>query len=209
MLEDPQALAVHARAKAALDSIDQLARQQWDAEQAKLAARPIEERQRALEKLAQRFAGTSTAEQIRHTLAQLAETQRQELAQRQQLAASLLEAAQADFSQHNWLACLERCDRLLREFADLPEAKQAQALLEQLKTQPEHMQRACDRLTERLGELHLALAESWLRKGEPQLAIATYQKVSAMFPGTRYAELARVRLHQLTENPFQQTQFSP
>jgi outer membrane protein assembly factor BamD (BamD/ComL family) len=165
--------------------------------------------QRALQTLADRFAGTAVAEEVRQALDQLVQAQQVELAQRQRLAAELLAAAQVDFEQQNWLACLERCDRLLRDFEDLPQAKQAQALITQLQAHPEHMQRACDRLAERLGELQLALAESWLRQGEPQLAIAAYRKVLGMFPGTRYAEVARARLHQLTENPFHQTQFSP
>ncbi|MCS7015184.1 MAG: thioredoxin fold domain-containing protein [Gemmatales bacterium] len=209
LLSDPQALAVHLRAKSVLEQIEQQARREWDEERGNTRQRSTEERERAWQQLAQRFAGTSVAAEIRQALAQVQQARQAELAQRRQQAVALLQAARSDFEQQNWLACLERCDRLLRDFSDLPEGKQAQALLNQIKAQPEHVERTCDRLIERLGELHLALAESWLRQGEPQLAIATYHKIVTRFSGTRFAEIAQVRLKQLTQDPFQQTQFTP
>lgn len=209
LLNSPDALAVHARARSALEQIEQIAHGEWEAEKAKASQRSSEEGERSLRALAERFAGTAAAREIEQALAEIAQARQAERKQRQQQAATLLVAAQEDLKHQNWLACLERCDRLLRDFADLPEAKQAQALLEKLKAEPERMQQTCDRLTERLGELHLTLAESWLRQGEPQLAIATYRKVATMFVGTRFAEIAQLRLQQLADSPFQQTQFAP
>ncbi|MCS7166141.1 MAG: thioredoxin family protein [Gemmatales bacterium] len=209
LLANPQALAVHERVKSALQEIEKLARQEWEGLRAQTKLMSADEQETACQRLAERFAGTAVAEEIRQALAQSQQIRQLERAQRQQRAASILAAARNDYEQQDWLACVERCDRLLRDFADLPEARQAQALLDQIKAQPEYVERTCDRLTERLGELHLALAESWLRQGEPQLAIATYHKIVARFSGTRFAEIAQVRLKQLADNPFQATHFTP
>jgi hypothetical protein len=62
------------------------------------------------------------------------------------------------------------------------------------------MKSACERLQDQLGELYLALAESWVNKGEPQLAIECLQRVIAA-PGSRHAEPARVRLAQIQGQP--------
>jgi thioredoxin-related protein len=209
LLADPQALSVHQRARMALNELEALARQ----EQQKLASLETEltpqERELLYQDLSQRFAGTVASQEAQRALSDLIAQRQQSEQQRLQLANALLASARLDYEQQNWLACLERCDRLLREFADLPQAQDAQRLLEQLKSQPERMHTACERVTERLGELQLTLAESWLRQGEPQLAIETFRKVLIMFPDTRYAELARRRLQHLAEGPFQPTQFSP
>ena len=40
----------------------------------------------------------------------------------------------------------------------------------EIKYNPEWMRQACDTLSERLGVLYLSLAETWLKKGQPQQA---------------------------------------
>jgi hypothetical protein len=62
----------------------------------------------------------------------------------------------------------------------------------------EQLERACAHQAEVLAELYLKLAESWLRRGEPQRATAALQKLLERCPDTRQAQLARDRLQQIT-----------
>ena len=49
--------------------------------------------------------------------------------------------------------------------------------------------------------LYLSLADSWLKKGQPQQAIFYLERVIKMFPGSRQAEAAQVRLTRLRGAP--------
>jgi hypothetical protein len=66
-----------------------------------------------------------------------------------------------------------------------------------IKSDPERLERACAALVESLAEMYLELAESWLRKGQTQQAVAALQKIVQICPETRQAQVARDRLRQL------------
>ena len=54
---------------------------------------------------------------------------------------------------------------------------------------------------DRLCTLYLALADTWLKKGQPQQAIFYLERVAQGFPNTRHAEEAQVRLSRLRGSP--------
>jgi thioredoxin-like negative regulator of GroEL len=54
--------------------------------------------------------------------------------------------------------------------------------------------RACDDLSERLGELYLRTAEECLKHGQPDEAAACLERVAQVSPGSRHAAAARERL---------------
>ena len=81
-------------------------------------------------------------------------------------------------------------------FVDSPEISEATQLTAQIKNDPERLERACAALVESLAEMYLELAESWLRKGQPQQAAAALKKIVQSCPETRQAQLAQVRLRQ-------------
>jgi hypothetical protein len=83
---------------------------------------------------------------------------------------------------------------LAGSYADLTEGSEAMQLAGEIKNNPEWMRSACDSLTDRLGLLYMSLAETWLRKGQPQQAVAILERVVQQFPGTRQAEAAQIRL---------------
>jgi TolA-binding protein len=56
---------------------------------------------------------------------------------------------------------------------------------------------ACEQMGERLTTLYLSLAETWLKKGQPQQAIIYLERVIQTFPNTRNADIAQVRLAQI------------
>src|SRR5205807_9484244 len=114
-----------------------------------------------------------------------------------------LAQARQHYRSQPYLCCLDRCELLSASFGDLPEGVEAVQLADEIKSNPEWMQNACDNLSERLGGLYLSLAETWLRKGQPQQATACLERVVRMFPGTRQAEMAQVRLGQVQGQPTQ------
>ena len=66
-----------------------------------------------------------------------------------------------------------------------------------IKNDPEQLQRVCAALEDSLAEIYLELAESWLRKGQRDQAVATLQQVVQRFPNSRHAQIAQDRLRQI------------
>ena len=79
-------------------------------------------------------------------------------------------------------------------FAESSEAEEAKRLADEIRNNPEWLQLACDNLVDRLGSLYMSMAENWQRKGQMQLASACYERVLTAAPGSRYAEMAQLKL---------------
>ena len=62
---------------------------------------------------------------------------------------------------------------------------------------PEQLQEACATLEDSLAERYLELAESWLRRGQPQKAAAVLKKVLQVCPERHQAQLAQDRLQEI------------
>jgi hypothetical protein len=116
---------------------------------------------------------------------------------RTQRAKELLAQARDYYKKRDLVPCLERCSVLTRDFVDLPEGQDALLLMGELKSNPVLLQQAADLLSERLGEMYLALAERHLQKGQQQRAEFYLQRVILACPGSRNAESAQTRLAQL------------
>src|SRR5947209_19156877 len=84
---------------------------------------------------------------------------------------------------------------------DLPEGLEATQLAAEIKNNPQWMRLACDTLSDQLGTLYLSLAETWLKKGQPEQAVICLERVVQTLPGTRQAEAAQLRLAQLQAQP--------
>ena len=117
--------------------------------------------------------------------------------ERARRAGRLLALAQSDYAGQHYLGCLEHCKQLRIDFPDLPEGGEAQRLEEKIHADPDQLRLACDNLTDRLGEMYLDLADSFLRKEQPQKAVVCLEWVMQACPGTPQAETARGRLAQL------------
>jgi thioredoxin-related protein len=127
--------------------------------------------------------------------------------QRVRRARELLAQAKEDYRTQQFLCCLDRCEILAASYADLSEGAEAVQLAAEIKNNPEWMQGACDSLTDRLGLLYLSMAETWLKKGQPQQAAQCLERVMQACPGTRQAEAAQVRLSYLKGQATWQTEF--
>jgi hypothetical protein len=64
---------------------------------------------------------------------------------------------------------------------------------------PERLQQACAALEDLLADRYIELAESWLRRGQPQQATAAFKRVLQICPGSQQAKLAQDRLQQVRE----------
>jgi thioredoxin-related protein len=143
------------------------------------------------------YAGSQAAREAAPLLAEWstgAETQGEPRARRAQ---ELLALAREDWRVRRYLACLDRCEQITTNYADLTEGSEAARLAVEIKNNPEWMQQACDQLEERLAAQLLTLAESQLRKGQTRQATACLERVIQVWPGTRQAEAARARLRQI------------
>jgi thioredoxin-related protein len=160
-----------------------------------------------LTKLVKDFAGTQVAPEAAGMLTSLVKTTGSPTTQRGQRARELLAQAREDFRTEQWLCCLDRCDLLVGTFGDLAEAADALQMATSIRSNPDWMQKACDGMSVRLGEMYLGLAETWLQKGQPQQAMLCLERVIRTFPGSRQAEAAQYRLTQLQGLPAHRTGF--
>jgi thioredoxin-related protein len=158
----------------------------------------------ALTDLGKTYAGTDAAREGRLLLGRLtsrAAGKGEAAAQRARRARELLEQAREDYRTQQFLCCLDRCETLASGFADLPEGAEAATLAAEIKGNPEWAKQAADQLVERLCLLYLALADSWLKKGQPQQAVFYLERIVQAHPNTRHAQVARTRLSQLQGTP--------
>ena len=118
-------------------------------------------------------------------------------AERGRRAGQLLSLAQADFREQRFLGCLERCRTLKADYGDLPEASEAIRLETRIRSDPEELRQACDKLTDRLGDMYIDLADAFVRKDQPARAILCLEWVVQACPGTPQAETAKGRLAQI------------
>jgi thioredoxin-like negative regulator of GroEL len=116
---------------------------------------------------------------------------------RGRLARDLLDQAREDYRKKQFLSCLDRCENIIANHADQAEAAEATKLSAEIKANPEWTKQACDQMGERLGTLYLSLAETWLKKGQPQQAVFYLERIVQSFPHSRNADIAQARLAQI------------
>ena len=161
-----------------------------------------------LSELVRIFAGTHAASESGQLLAALAANAEIKMEGRARQARELLAQARDDYRSEQFLCCLDRCERLTTYYADLPESTEGMELASKIKNNPEWLQQACDSLADRLGGLYLALAESYVRKGEPERAAVQLERVIQSFPRTPQAQAARLRLSYLQGQQTWQAEFN-
>ncbi len=112
-------------------------------------------------------------------------------------ARELLTQAKDDYTSQQFLNALERCEILSASYSDLSEGDEAKKLTDTIQDNPEYLAKACAALNHRTGAMYLALAESWVKKGQPEQAVVCLERVIQIAPGSRPAEAAQSRLTQL------------
>jgi thioredoxin-like negative regulator of GroEL len=160
-----------------------------------------------LTELVRVFPGTQAATEAGQMLSTLAAKPEIKQVQRSKRARELLAQAREDYRTQQYLCCLDRCEVLAGSYADLSEGAEAIQLASEIKSNPEWLRKACDDLSERLGMMLLAQAETWLKKGQPAQAVSCLERVMQAFPGTRQAEAASVRLAQIQGQPTRRAEY--
>jgi hypothetical protein len=149
-----------------------------------------------------RYAGTRAAADAAMTLAGLAEKPDETQKRRLRFARDLLAVARDDFRAGRLYDCIQKCEQLSTVYAELPEAKDANALLADIKGNPERLAKACEQMNDRTAAMYFALAESWAKKGQDVEAAACLKKVMALCPNTKHADAAQAQLMKLQgKNP--------
>ena len=154
-----------------------------------------------INELTKAYPGTAAYREGKQLLLKLTSKSENSIHERKRQAMELLRQANEDYRGRQLLCCLDRCEILSAQYADLPEGAAAENLANEIKSNPDWTKQACDQLGERLSVLYLALADTWLRKGQPQQAIFYLERVILMFPGSRHAEMAKVRMTRLRGSP--------
>lgn len=157
--------------------------------------------------LLRQYPGTHAAADASQLLKSLLDQPDVRAQQRTRRARELLTQARDDYKAQQFLCCMERCEVLANTYPDLAEGVEAIQLANDIKNNPEWMRQACETLSERLGLLYLSLAETWLKKGQPQQAMLCLERVIQTFPGTRQADAAQQRLDQISGHPTRRADF--
>jgi thioredoxin-related protein len=160
-----------------------------------------------LTELVRLFNGTQAATEGGQLLTSLGNKPEIKGQQRTRRAQELLAQAKQDYTSGQYLCCMDRCEVLTSSYGDLPEGDEAKALETEIKGNPVWMQTACESLSDRLGLLYLSLADTWLKKGQPQQATLCLERVVKAFPSSQHAEVAQRRLAQIQGRQTQQTNF--
>jgi len=143
------------------------------------------------------FPGLQATKQATALLTKMATATDFRSKERSKRAQDLLQQARDYYKSKEYIPCLDRCEVLLAGFGDLPEGQEGALLVNDIKANPEWLQSAADTMSERLGGVYLALADSLLKRGQPDRATFYLNRVITAFPGSRLAESAQIRLEQL------------
>jgi tetratricopeptide (TPR) repeat protein len=197
LVEDGKSRPLQVKARLALADLEKkasedTARARELAEKGKTA-----EAIQALDQVNKVFPGTLAARRGKQLIADLASKSSSGQEDRKRQAAEILRLAREDYKNRQFLCALDRCEDLTARFGDLPEAGKAEKIVAEIKESPEWAKKAADQLGERLCDLYLSLADNSLKKGQPQQAIFYLERITKLFPGSRHADLAAVRLARL------------
>ena len=149
------------------------------------------------------FPGLQAARDASVLMAKMSESPESRSQQRGKRARELLVQAKDFYKNREYIPCLDRCEWLVGSYGDLAEGQEASQIVNEIKNNPEWLQSAADIMSDRLGGIYLALADSLLKKNQPQQAEVCLQRVIQAFPGSRQAESAAIRLQQLQGLPWQ------
>jgi tetratricopeptide (TPR) repeat protein len=201
VVEDGKDRPIQARARQLLQRLEKQASERTEQARTLADKGKTAEAVEALNEVARVYAGTEAAREGKVLLGTLTSKAGQPEDDKVARARALLRQAQQDYKDGQYLCCLDRCELVVSKYADLPEGGEATDLIREIMENPEWTRKACEQTSERLSLLYLSLAETWLRKGQPQQAVFYLERVVKSFPGSKQAVTARVLLARLQGAP--------
>ncbi len=197
ILEDGKTRPVQIQAKKMVQELETkateritLAKQQHDKGQSAEALETLTETLRL-------YPGLAAAKDATDMITKVAQNPEVRAEHRNKRAKELIVQAKDFYKTRDFIPCLDRCELLVGRYGDLAEGQEASVLIAEIKNNPEWLQGAADTMTDRLGGVYLALADSLLKRGQVARAEFYLQRVVQSFPGSRQAESAQIRLTQL------------
>jgi tetratricopeptide (TPR) repeat protein len=154
-----------------------------------------------LTELMSKYPGTKSANDGAKQLMKLAERPEMKTGVRSRRAGELLAQAKDAYKGEKFGDALELCEILETTYKELPEGKQGAELAKDIRSSPEKLTLACERLNERLASMYATMGESWLKKGEKELAAANFEKAVRAAPASLVAREAQIKLTGLSNKP--------
>lgn len=207
IVEDGGSRPVQTKAQKLLDGLEQRVHERLAGARQLQDKGQLNEAMQALTVTVRDFPGLNTTREAVELLAKLGQNPQLRQEQRTRRAQELLAQARECHKNKEYTLCVDRCSMLMRSFGDLAEGQQGAQLFSEIKNDPEWLQNACDTFGDRLAEMYLALAESHLKRGQPQQAKHFLERTIRAFPGTHQAESAQIRLEQLQGAPMRPVGF--
>ena len=201
IMADGKEREVQTKARQLVAQVEQQAAEQLAAAKQQADKGDATEAMKSADEVTKQFAGAPAAREAKDLVATLTSRTQVGDQQRRDRARDLLTQAREDYRTQQFLCCLDRCEVLINQYAELPEGAEAAQMASDIKRNAEWAKIACDQLSDRLGVLYLALADTCLKKGQPQQAVHYLERVVQTFPTSRHAEAAQVRLSQIQGRP--------
>lgn len=154
-----------------------------------------------LTELLSRYAGTQSAIDGAKMLTALAERPENSNNHRSRRAQDLLAQAREAYKGDKFHEALDLCEILETTYVDLKEGKQGKELATEIRSSPEKLAKACENLNERLATMYATLGETWMKKGERELAANCYEKAVRAAPASLIARDSQAKLAQLQTKP--------
>jgi hypothetical protein len=206
VLDDGKDRPVQTKGRQLMADVEQRARERLTSARQQAERGQTAEALKIADEVLHQYAGSDAAREAGELAGTLTSRTVADDQQRKVRARDLLAQAREDFRTQQYLCCLDRCEVLVTQFADLPEAAEAAQLGAEVKGNAEWARQACEQMSDRLGVLYLALADACLKKGQPQQAAFYLERVVQTLPNTRHAETAQVRLSQIQGQPAMRTE---
>ncbi len=201
IVEDGKERLIQTKARQLIQDVEQRAAERLTSAKQQADRGETAEALKTAGEVVHQFAGSDKAREAAEFAATLTGRTDAGDQQRRDRARDLLAQAREDFRTQQYLCCLDRCEALASQFADLPEGAEAAQLSADVKSNSEWARMAADQMSDRLGVLYLALADACLKKGQPQQAAIYLERVVQSFPNSRHAEAAQMRLSQIQGQP--------
>ncbi len=147
------------------------------------------------------FPGLQAAREASDMMTKIAQTAESRVAATDQAGPRAFVQAKDFYKNREYIPCLDRCEWLVGSYGDMAEGMEASQIVNEIKANPDWLQSAAEIMSDRLAGIYLALADSLLKKNQPQQAEACLQRIIQAFPGSRQAESAAIRLSQLQGLP--------
>ncbi len=105
-----------------------------------------------------------------------------------------LTAVKTAYQSEKFGEAMERCQALIAAHPDTAESREAALYVVRIKSDADKLTGATAELDERTANAYLALADAWVRQGNPKEAAACYAKAARAAPTAKAAEVAQQKL---------------